>query len=41
MSNYKPLDKEIFHVHTNRCKHASDETDVDYVEKAICLGAEE
>ncbi len=40
MSNYKPLDKEIFHVHTNRCKHASDETDVDYVEKAICLGAE-
>ena len=28
---YKPVDKEIFHVHTYRCKHASDEDDEAYV----------
>lgn len=31
----------IFHVHTFRCKHAGDETDKLYVEKAIELGAKE
>lgn len=30
----------IFHVHTFRCKHAGDEVDKLYVEKAIELGAE-
>lgn len=40
MPRYTPLEKEIFHVHTKRCKHASDETDSEYVEKAIALGAE-
>ncbi len=30
---------EIFHVHTFRCKHASEEGDEEYVKKAICLGA--
>lgn len=29
----------VFHVHTNRCGHASNETDEDYVLKAIALGA--
>lgn len=29
----------IFHVHTHRCGHASSEPDVDYIEKAIKLGA--
>lgn len=31
--------KEIFHVHTYRCKHASEERDWEYIEKAIELGA--
>lgn len=31
--------KELFHIHTDRCKHASSEADVEYVEKAIELGA--
>ena len=31
----------IYHVHTHRCKHASDEDDKLYVEKAIELGAKE
>ena len=31
--------KELFHIHTHRCKHASSEADVEYVEKAIELGA--
>lgn len=31
----------IFHVHTFRCKHAGDEADKLYVEKAIELGAKE
>lgn len=26
---YKPAEKEIFHVHTYRCKHASDEESID------------
>ena len=37
---YKPKDFEIFHIHTHRCKHASDEEDFRYVEAAIKLGAE-
>lgn len=37
---YKPIENEIFHVHTSRCGHASDEEDYKYVEKAIELGAE-
>ena len=36
---YKPMPKEIFHVHTRRCKHAGEEQDYEYVEKAIDLGA--
>ena len=36
---YKPIQNEIFHVHTWRCKHASDEEDFCYIEKAIELGA--
>ena len=39
MGKYKPIENEIFHVHTYRCKHASDEADVSYIEKAIELGA--
>ena len=31
--------KELFHIHTHRCKHSSSEADVEYVEKAIELGA--
>ena len=37
---YKPIEGEIFHVHTWRCKHASEEQDYEYVEKAIDLGAD-
>lgn len=37
---YKPKEFEIFHIHTNRCKHASDEEDFRYVEAAIRLGAD-
>ena len=29
----------IFHVHTWRCKHASDETDEQYIKTALSLGA--
>lgn len=36
---YKPVENEIFHIHTKRCKHASDEEDYKYVEAAIGLGA--
>lgn len=36
---YTPIKKEIFHVHTYRCGHASEHTDEDYVLKAIELGA--
>lgn len=36
--SYKPIGNEIFHVHTWRCKHASDEADYCYVDKAIELG---
>ena len=32
--------KEIFHVHTYRCKHASDESDEKLIQCAISLGAE-
>lgn len=30
----------LFHIHTKRCRHASDESDEDYVRTAISLGAE-
>lgn len=30
---------ELFHVHTFRCKHAGDESDEEYIKKAIELGA--
>ena len=33
------LSKDIFHVHTFRCKHAGRDRDEAYVEKAISLGA--
>lgn len=36
---YLPVKNEIFHVHTYRCRHASDEKDIEYVKKAIELGA--
>lgn len=36
---YKPTSKEIFHVHTRRCKHAENIDDETYVKKAIELGA--
>lgn len=29
----------VFHVHTYRCKHATEETDNEYIERAISLGA--
>ena len=32
--------KEIFHVHTYRCKHAGDEREIEYVKKAIELGVD-
>lgn len=31
----------IFHVHTYRCRHASNEKEIDYIKKAIELGAQE
>lgn len=34
-------DKTIFHVHGHRCKHASEEREVEYIQKAIELGAKE
>jgi len=37
----KKSEMSIYHVHTHRCKHASDEDDKLYVEKAIELGAKE
>ncbi len=36
---YHPIPGELFHVHTWRCKHAGEEQDAAYVEKAIELGA--
>ncbi len=30
--------KHIFHIHTNRCKHASEEADEEYVKTALALG---
>ena len=30
----------IFHVHTFRCKHGSDELDEDYIKTALSLGAQ-
>ena len=38
-TNISTNNKEIFHVHTYRCKHASEERDWEYIEKAIELGA--
>lgn len=37
---YKPVEKEIFHIHTRRCMHASDAPDWNYIVKAIELGAD-
>lgn len=36
---YRPVDHEIFHVHTRRCKHAEDIADEAYVRRAIELGS--
>lgn len=33
------LPRELFHVHTRRCRHAGDEDDRAYVERALALGA--
>lgn len=35
------MDKTIFHVHGYRCKHAGDERENEYIQKAIELGAKE
>lgn len=37
---YYPKHKELFHIHTYRCKHAENVTDEAYMMKAIELGAE-
>ncbi len=37
---YQPLENEIFHVHTKRCKHAGNDEDYQYVEAAVNLGAD-
>lgn len=37
--SYRPVEKEIFHVHTFRCGHASCESDKKYVKAAVRLGA--
>ena len=36
---YHPLEGEIFHVHTFRCKHAEEVPDKAYIDKAIEIGA--
>lgn len=36
---YRQISKELFHIHTWRCKHAKNESDEQYVKKAIELGA--
>lgn len=36
---YIQADKELFHVHTYRCRHAGNEQDEAYVQKAMELGA--
>lgn len=36
---YKQIEKELFHVHTRRCKHAENINDEEFVKKAIELGA--
>ena len=36
---YSPIEGEIFHVHTLRCKHAEDISDRAYIDKAVELGA--
>lgn len=38
-NRYIPVEKEIFHVHTYRCKHAGDIQDFEYIEKAIEVGS--
>ncbi len=35
------MNKTIFHVHGHRCKHASEEREIEYIQKAIELGAKE
>lgn len=32
--------KYVFHVHTYRCGHATNETDEDYIKSAIVLGSD-
>lgn len=36
---YRPVRRELFHVHTRRCKHAEEIDDEVYVKRAIELGA--
>lgn len=36
---YCSIDGEAFHVHTRRCRHAGEEFDREYIEKAIEMGA--
>lgn len=37
--SYIPVEKELFHIHTFRCKHASEEREEAYVLAAIGMGA--
>ena len=37
----KMCNNYIFHVHTHRCNHASDECDEKYIERGLQLGASE
>lgn len=37
--DYQPVEREVFHVHTWRCKHAGETQDYEYVDQAIALGA--
>ncbi|MCR5762555.1 MAG: hypothetical protein K6G00_04150 [Treponema sp.] len=35
------MEEDIFHIHTFRCRHASDESDEEYVKAALALGGME
>jgi len=38
-SSFIPAKRECFHVHTSRCKHASNDSDEEFIEVALSLGA--
>ncbi len=37
--NYEPMEQELMHVHTYRCKHAGTAREFQYIDEAIRLGA--